>query len=143
MSEEQQAQVDKNTFDIRKVKNLVWILGILFTCVGTIWGLATKSANKDNAEANYKSDNNKHFDDMKQFINTAVQGVRTKDSTDIATVNNTMVNLNNSQRLEMSGQIRLLREQCRRMTMESKLSRTLHYHFDNNGNRVVESVENK
>lgn len=143
MSEEQQAQADKNTFDIRRLKNLVWILGILFTCIGTIWGLATRSANKDNAEANYKADNYRHFDDIKAFISQQVQGVRTKDSTDIASVNINLTNLYNSGHIETTGEIKLLREQCRRMTTESKLSRTLHYHFDNNGNRVVESEVNK
>lgn len=143
MSEEQQTQADKNTFDIRRLKNIVWIIGILFTCIGTIWGLATRSANKDNAEINYKNSQLQATVSLKNYFDYRLQQLRTKDSTDIASINTNFINLVNSTNLQLTGEIKLLREQCRRMTTESKLSRTEHYYYDKNGNRVVESVANK
>jgi hypothetical protein len=139
MSEEQQAQADKNTFDIRRLKNLVWIAGTLFTLGGIIWGLAVRTTNKDNADTAFKAnetifqaDQKKQNEDIKKYIDQSNQRTRTKDSIDIVYGNGNLAN-----------QIKLLREECRRMMTESKLSRTLHYRFDNNGNRVVESEANK
>jgi hypothetical protein len=150
MSNEQQVQQDKNTFDIRKIKNVIWILTVLFGCGTFIWGLAARSTNKDNADMAFKAnqttfqaDQKRQNEDMKKYIDQSNQRTRTKDSTDIASVNATLINLVNTTRLEMSGEIRLLRLQCHQMTTESKLSRTEHYFFDKNGNRVVESEANK
>lgn len=146
MSEEQQAQSDKNTKDIRYIKTtipVVWALGLLFTFGTTLWAIATYSANKQNNEVNIQDKQFRATAALKDYFDYKLQQVRTKDSTDIASVNTNLVNLVSSTNIQLTGEIKLLREQCRRMTTESKLSRTLHYHFDNNGNRVVESVANK
>lgn len=143
MSEEQQAQADKNTKDIRSIKYaipVVWAIGILIAGGGIVWNVAVRSTNKENTEANYKADNARQFNDMKRYIALQSQNTRTKDSTDIASVRTDMINLINTYQITTNGEIKLLREECRR---SMNLSFGEHYHYNSQGKRVVTAVENR
>lgn len=137
MSDEQKTQqLDKNSSDIRKFKiavPVIWAIGILITASGILWEVAVHSANKDNAEINFRADQERQSQGMKSYFDSRIQQLRTKDSTDISTVSLNVVNLINQNAIQTSGEIRLLREQCRRMMSSGG---TLMHTYDNNGNVV-------
>lgn len=140
MSEEQQAQITKDIRSIKYAVPIVWAIGILIAGGGIVWGIATRSANNINTEANYKVDNARNFSDMKKYISQQSQGVRTKDSTDIATSYTNLLNIINTYQITTNGEIKLLREECRRGMSTSFGER---YHYNSQGKRIVTAVENR
>lgn len=143
MSDEQIAQAEKNTRDIRSFKvavPLTWLAASLITGASILWGIATYSANKVNADKNYKADQIRQSQDMKKYFDNRLQQLRTKDSTDISTVNANVLNMINSNQIKTDDEIGLLREQCKR---GMNLSYGEQYHYDNTGKRIVTAVRNK
>lgn len=143
MSEEQQAQADKNTRDIRTFKvglPIMWFCGVLFTFGGFVWVIATYSANKTNTEVTYKADQSRQSDDLKKYLLIVIQQFRTKDSTDIANYHSDLANAIYTHQITTDDEIRLLREQCKRVI---NLSYGEHFHYDENGKRIVTAEENR
>jgi hypothetical protein len=135
-------QSDKNTFDIRQIKAkipIIWAIGVLIAGSGIVYGIATRSANKENNDANYKADNARSFADMKMFVARECQSIRAKDSTDIADNHKEMLNALNIYQITTNGEIKLLREECRKGMMPYGE----HYYYSPDGSRHVAAVKNK
>lgn len=146
MSDDTKAQLDRNSQDIRNWKiriPILWGLGILITLGSTLWGGAVYYTNKVNDEAAFRIGQKNQTTEMKQYIDESLQKQSTKESNDINTLSITLTGVINTNQSQTADAIKLLREECKRMMMESRESRTLHYHYDENGQRDVTSSQNK